>query len=621
MLAPAPQRENSHPLDRRTWGRWSVRHAAFFFVFAISAWYAAANLNRGWVPHDDGALAQSAERVMHGELPHRDFNEIYTGALDYPHALAFMLFGTTFTSLRLVLFAAFLLWLPVVYRVALFSGPPWVAAAVSLLAAAWSIPNYSASMPSWYNLFLATGAALCLLQYANHASRRMGWLFLAGVCCGVSIIVKITGVYALAAALLACVYLRVREGRAQEKTNRTYLVFVVAFLLIFLVAVFRTLGARANANELFAFLLPCALLSYLLVRRIASAAFEGGITPFLQLARAVGPLVLGTLIPIALFVAPYFWSHSTRALYNGTLVAPFRRVNVTVADSTEVLRTWPALVLIGLLLTAAHFRLRKTLQVLIAATGACFLYVSADSPPVLQLLWRSLFDVVPYLVLAITIWTIVADRKNDQHEQLFVLLAFVAVCNLSRFPFSGPIYFCYIAPLVFLTIQSWLEQMPKRSPAVLLVALVFFLLFSAIRIKPSFLVEMGADYVPDRFVTPFHVERARGIRSQAGVVDVYEEITKLVQEHAGDKGIYAGPDAPEIYFLTGKRNPTRDIFNFLNDNALTDVNAALDRGDINLVVWNRGPQFSHNESRELQQRIESDYPYVQHVAAFDVRWR
>src|SRR5437588_7262717 len=107
---------------------WS-RHAVFLLVFGISAWYAAANLSRGLVPHDDGALAQSAERVLHGELPHRDFAEIYSGALDYLHALAFMVFGTTLTSMRLVLFAAFLVWLPVVYRIALFSGAPWAAAA------------------------------------------------------------------------------------------------------------------------------------------------------------------------------------------------------------------------------------------------------------------------------------------------------------------------------------------------------------------------------------------------------------------------------------------------------------------------------------------------------------
>src|SRR4051812_19640728 len=96
------------------------RHAVFVFVFLLCLVYAGKNLNRGWVPHDDGALAQSAERVLAGELPHRDFVEIYSGALDYLHALSFLLFGKTLISMRLMLLAAYLLWLPVVYRIALY---------------------------------------------------------------------------------------------------------------------------------------------------------------------------------------------------------------------------------------------------------------------------------------------------------------------------------------------------------------------------------------------------------------------------------------------------------------------------------------------------------------------
>src|SRR5262249_49429336 len=99
---------------------WAARHSLFFLVLIASAWYAGGNVERGWISHDDGALAQGAERLLHGELPHRDFVEIYTGALDYVHAFAFRAFGTTFSSMRLVLFAAFLVWLPVFYRLALF---------------------------------------------------------------------------------------------------------------------------------------------------------------------------------------------------------------------------------------------------------------------------------------------------------------------------------------------------------------------------------------------------------------------------------------------------------------------------------------------------------------------
>src|SRR6266478_5548255 len=78
-----------------------IRKHVWFFLLALScSAYAAWNLDRGWVAHDDGALAQSAERVLHGEMPHRDFDETYSGLLDYMHAGAFALFGTRLLSLR-----------------------------------------------------------------------------------------------------------------------------------------------------------------------------------------------------------------------------------------------------------------------------------------------------------------------------------------------------------------------------------------------------------------------------------------------------------------------------------------------------------------------------------------
>src|SRR5947209_17707087 len=107
-------------------------------------------------------------------------------------------------------------------------------------------------MPSWYNLFLATGAVLCILQFATARGKEMRWLLFAGLCCGVSIIIKITGVYALAAALLACVYLVTPQRQQQKSTNRGYLIFVAICLLVFLFVFFCVLGERANLNAMFA---------------------------------------------------------------------------------------------------------------------------------------------------------------------------------------------------------------------------------------------------------------------------------------------------------------------------------------------------------------------------------
>src|SRR4029453_7091374 len=69
-------------------------------VVLASGLYVRPFVDKGWVPHDEGLLGQSAERVLAGQLPHRDFDEVYTGGLSYLHALAFKLGGVRSIVLR-----------------------------------------------------------------------------------------------------------------------------------------------------------------------------------------------------------------------------------------------------------------------------------------------------------------------------------------------------------------------------------------------------------------------------------------------------------------------------------------------------------------------------------------
>src|ERR1700745_2806410 len=99
-----------HPLTR-------TNLLVLLIVWVISIGYMATHLKRGWVPHDEGTLGQSAERVLNGELPHRDFDD-YPGGLTFLHALAFREFGINSASMRIVLFAFFAIWVPAVFYIA-----------------------------------------------------------------------------------------------------------------------------------------------------------------------------------------------------------------------------------------------------------------------------------------------------------------------------------------------------------------------------------------------------------------------------------------------------------------------------------------------------------------------
>src|SRR5206468_779695 len=147
-----------------------------------------------------GGLAHMAERVLAGELPHRDFDEIYTGGLSFLYAVAFKILGVKLISIRIVLYLFFLAFVPALYSIALRFASPLIAGAVTLLGVVWSVPNYFAGLPSWYNLFFATFGTLALIRHIETEQRM--WLFIAGVCGGLSFLVKQSGLYYIAAIFL-----------------------------------------------------------------------------------------------------------------------------------------------------------------------------------------------------------------------------------------------------------------------------------------------------------------------------------------------------------------------------------------------------------------------------------
>ena len=179
----------------------STRTLLFVAVWVVALGYTWTYLDRGWVPHDEGTLAFSAARVMDGMVPHLDYDEVYTGGLAFAGAAAFKVFGVDLFTLRLLLFVLFALWIPAVYWSARRFATPSLSVVVTLLAGAWSIPAYSAAVPSWFNLFFAGFAVACLLRHLETSGRR--WLVAAGVAAGASILVKVVGLYLVAGCLLA----------------------------------------------------------------------------------------------------------------------------------------------------------------------------------------------------------------------------------------------------------------------------------------------------------------------------------------------------------------------------------------------------------------------------------
>ena len=104
----------------------------------------------------------------------------------------------------------------------------------------------------------------------------------------------------------------------------------------------------------------------------------------------------------------------------------------------------------------------------------------------------------------------------------------------------------------------------------------------------------------------------------------YERLVGLVQRHAGDsKYIYATPDSPEVYFLSGLDNPTRTLFEYLDAHPIGagQLMQTLANRHVNVVVINLHAPMSEAAPPAIRAALQARYPNAILAGAFEVRWR
>lgn len=601
-------------------------------VWSASALYMGTHLLRGWVPHDEGAFAQSAERVLQGQLPHRDFVEIYSGGLTFVHALAFRSIGVNLATLRYVLFAAFLAWIPAVYYVASRFGSPLAAGAVTLLCTAWSVPNYAAAVPSWYNLFFATFGVAALLRYLE--ARARAWIFVAGLCGGLSFTVKSVGLYYLASVWLFFLFREQSLNQSQsgdsKLRSRLYRA-VTAFSVIFLVTLIVLLiRQRRLCEDVVHFVLPTAALAFCIFLRESRGIQAHSARRFSTLAHMAVPFFAGVLLPVLIFLIPFVWGHAIADLIRGIFILPARRISGAAMAPPKV-KSIVAVALMAAMIALAALR-DGLVRRIAAATMAVFLasiwLVASRKESIYQAVWLSAANLIPVLaVLGVTVLSVPLNiwrrLPSIRPEQLMLLFSVTVLCSLVQFPFAAAIYFCYVAPLAVLALFAFISCLQWRSKSFLLYAAVFYILFAVTRIMPGFIYGMEESYKPERQTTRLHLERGGGLRVTPDDAALTERLIALVREHANSRFIYAAPDCPEVYFLSGLQNPTRTLFDFLDDRTDESENilALLESHNVNLIVINGNPAFSSELPDSHRKILEQRYPSSSEVGEFEVRWR
>ena len=611
-----------------------ARPLLFSLVFVLSALYMFHELKRGWMPFDEGTLAESAERVLNGGLPHRDYHELYTGLLSYINAAAFRAFGINLLSMRYMLFIFFLAWVPALYYSASRFVSALPAAAVTLLAVAWGVPNYAAAMPSWYNLFFATFGLAAILRYIETQNKR--WLILAGICGGISFLFKMTGLYFVAGALLFFAFreqLKRSGGSAARGEMILYRVFQLLALFSYEILLLALLRKQANAATYLYFWLPNLAIGGMIVWYELHRGGTAG-RRFSFLLRELLLFGVGIALPVAVFLVPYFMTASLSQCIADFLIQPAQIMSGGIKPSILFLLVG---VLVDLVLIGSAFLRAGTqstpvdlvwlgIPSLLLVGVALLLASRLDF--FFTLAWAAMWAIVPVIV-TLGIGMLVRSLRVEQAshtrlQQLLLVLAVTATCSLIQYPLSFPNYFCYVAPLVLLSVAAVLSFVDRPPRLFIGAAFIFYCLYAVFEMTPGFIYNMGSSFSRDMQTVELKVQRAGGLRVDSRSAGEYDQLNSLIRQNAHGESILAAPNCPEVYFLYGFQPPNRDFFSFSDDSRqnTASVLKTLATNHIHLVVLNhRDSMFIPIVSNDLMKTLEQEFPNSDKAGDFEVRWK
>jgi hypothetical protein len=483
-------------------------------------------------------------------------------------------------------------------------------------------------MPSWYNLFFATWGAAALFRYLEAGNRR--WLFFAGLCGGLSFLAKITAAYYVAGVLLFFVF---REQSSTTEKNRGiatrarfYSATVAFALAVFLLILFSVIHKVPGIAGLIYFVLPAVVLIVFLLARESAGIPGRDRQRFVALMDMCVPFGLGSVIPLMAFLIPYALAGSVHDLVHGLMATPTRAIRfASFAPQNPITMVT---IIPFILPTIIAYECRRLGQIIcgmvVALYGCAVLFFSMKSPLVYSLGWCSLATAIPVLVLAgvAILWTSRGQKTLSpiRQQQTMLILCVTALCGLVQFPFAAPVYFLYVAPLVILLAAALFASAARPPRMVLLPLIFFYLLFCALPVTDY---QMGLRLAPDSPDERLTVARAGGLQVEASSAHLYDQLISLVQSHTAGKFIYAAPDCPEVYFLSGAQIPTRHYFDTAEDpvNHTNQTLHMLETLKVNVVAINNYPGFSEPLSSDLQYALELRYPHSTQVGKFQVRWK
>jgi hypothetical protein len=593
----------------------------------LLAWLLARrHIYESSIATDEGVLAHSAERVMNGEIPHRDFTALWSGGLDWFHAEIFRLFGPSYRILHSTLLVAWLFGIAATFFIARSILKLWPAALLVLVAAEWTIPMLPHPLPSWHWSFLGLLSLATFVRYLQ--TRHARWLVIAGAATAAACAVKITGVYFAAAFALSFVWIVQEEtpiAGSAPRRGAVYRWVVTLGLVAYLGLVLKVFQGVASVNAGYHYVLPSLVLVGLLLAREWRNPSDADRDRSQRLIAMVAPFIGGVLVVLIPWLGFYAANGALGALFTGLFVTPQTRFAVASYDLPGLRSAVISMVPFALLLGAAPFirlPLRRVDRVAFWLLIVALCAMSYTGSPLVLVVWYGFRLMTPVTAILGVWWLTTRDERVSvppkRRAMVFVLIATAATASLIQIPFARYTYFLYFVSFLLLAMAAVLTS-PRAMPHDVPAGLLLFLLWFGYRNPES--IAFPANPERDRLAT-LAMPRGGLLVSQEDSTQ-YTNLLRVIARPGTGEFIYVWHDSPQIYFLAGKKNPTRTMFEAFDDSTAGSTPYLVDRlqrAGVRLVVLTDPDGAVRPMATDFRAWIDSTYPLAEQVGRMQVRW-
>jgi hypothetical protein len=472
---------------------------------------AATFYDRFWYAPDEGAYAHVAARILAGEVLNGSVQDVHAGYVNFVNAAALALFGLDFVSLRIPLALLTALQAMAIFFV-LRSRGTLPAFAGSIAASSLSFVQFVNPTAHWYCLFLTTLMPLILIKLPAGSSRRV---LAVGLVVGlIAMFRQLTGAIVAIAAFAWLIF----ECPKTDRRNwpLTSLLYGMAALL----TLYLLKQADLAAIVLFG-MWPVALVC-IAARRTYVAPREA--------FRIVGMFALGMMLACLPLLAYH--------LYHGT-------VATWLSDTVLAALQIPQLPLI-----------HEQSHVTLAALALPYLGSWRDPVSVINAAFWLILIAMPIVNGVLLMRRVLGMTSEAGALALPWLASFYTLVSLH---YQIPIYLMYVAALNAAAAVVLMPQSKRRSyatAAVLLALSCIALYFHAGQSLARGIEGIIIGARSDKLV-PCGMPRCH-LQLDPRDALAYRAVVEKIAAHSRDGDcILALPSDAQLYFITGRCNPTR----------------------------------------------------------------